>query len=89
MEEKVRGLQQDLRDKDDEIREIHNLWVPAWKEQTKNLRIALTLADADETLLNELQPVSAPFKLGETKPVRKSPSVERRAPSPSAKRSRR
>ena len=77
--------------------EIHLQWVGPWKENTKSLRIAVTMLeehDVSEAVLSNLRPVQPPFKLGESRPVPKTPTpspVPARAPpagSGSKKRSR-
>ena len=92
-QEKVRKLESRLRVQEDELKEVNMKWTSAWKEQTKSLRFAMSLlrqGDCTEETLVELAPINPPYKLGESKPVPKSPSPARLPASPPpAKKQRR
>jgi hypothetical protein len=88
---KVRTLESRLRVQEDELKEVNMKWTSAWKEQTKSLRFAMSLlrqGDCTEETLVELAPINPPYKLGESRPVPKSPSPARFPASPPAKKQR-
>ena len=92
-------LEGELRVAKKDAQEIHNTWVPKWTEQTKSLKCAVSILKGfvksgavEADLVEELKPISAPYKTSEVNPVRRSPTPPRRdspaAPSGGASRKR-